>query len=115
MRTRLTHPLSVSHLVVGLVFLGVAGSWALRSAGILDSGDFGWMLPLVLVAAGTIGLVALAARTLHRDRHRDADGLAAYDEHRRGPAVSSPTTPPSEPDRRPHGSRTRPPAADTQP
>jgi hypothetical protein len=68
MRTSLTHPLNVAYLVVGLVFLGIAGSWALQAAGVVDAGDVGWMLPAVLVAAGLIGLVAMAARGISRRR-----------------------------------------------
>ncbi|CAA9346687.1 MAG: hypothetical protein AVDCRST_MAG72-1164 [uncultured Nocardioidaceae bacterium] len=57
-----THPLNVSYLVVGLVFLGLAGSWALREAGVVDLAESAWLLPATLVAAGTIGLAAFAAR-----------------------------------------------------
>jgi hypothetical protein len=59
-----THPLNVSYLVVGLVFLGVAGSWALRAAGVVDFGEIQWLLPGTLVLAGTIGLVAFAAKSM---------------------------------------------------
>jgi hypothetical protein len=63
---RVTHPLDVGYLVTGLVFLGVAGSWALRAAGVVDTHQVGWLIPLVLVGAGTVGLVALAGRSLSR-------------------------------------------------
>lgn len=59
-----THPLNVSYLVVGLAFLGIAGSWALRESGVIDSVD--WLLPLTLVVAGGIGLVAFVAKNLRR-------------------------------------------------
>lgn len=57
-----THPLNVSYLVVGLIFLGLAGSWALREVGVIDFGEARWLLPLTLVLAGAIGLVAFAAK-----------------------------------------------------
>ena len=57
-----THPLNVSYLVVGLVFLGIAGSWALRASGVVDLDETRWLLPLILVAAGVVGLVAFAAK-----------------------------------------------------
>jgi len=57
-----THPLNVSYLVVGLIFLGLAGSWALHAADVVDLPDARWLFPLILVAAGVIGLVAFAAR-----------------------------------------------------
>lgn len=59
---RATHPLNVSYLVVGLVFLGIAGSWALRAAGLVDASDVRWLVPAVLVVAGGVGLVAFAAK-----------------------------------------------------
>jgi hypothetical protein len=66
-----THPLNVSHLVIGLVFLGISGSWALRASNVITAGDIHWLLPLTLVAAGVIGLVAFAAKGLGRDRTDD--------------------------------------------
>lgn len=66
-----THPLNVSYLVVGLVFLGIAASWALREAGVVDLGDVRWLLPATLVTAGLIGVVAMAAKGLSR---RDEPG-----------------------------------------
>jgi hypothetical protein len=71
MRTSMTHPLNVSYLVVGLVFLGVAGSWALQAADLVDVRDVSWLLPAVLVAAGVLGLVAMAARGVSRRRGED--------------------------------------------
>ena len=81
MRTPTTHPLNVSYLVVGLVFLGLSGSWALRTAGVVNNHDVGWLLPLVLVTAGAVGLVAFAAKGVSRNRHRDDDlaSDSAYD------------------------------------
>ena len=73
MRIPTTHPLNVSYLVVGLVFLGLSGCWALRTAGIIDDNDVGWLLPLVLVIAGAVGLVAFAAKGVSRNRHHDDD------------------------------------------
>jgi hypothetical protein len=75
MRTSLTHPLNVAYLVVGLVFLGISGSWALQAADLIDTGDVSWLLPAVLVAAGALGLVAMAAKGIRRRR----DDLTASD------------------------------------
>ena len=63
-----THPLNVAYLVVGLIFLGIAGSWALHAGGVIDNAQAGWVLPLVLVLAGVIGLAAFAARAASRRR-----------------------------------------------
>ena len=73
-----THPLNVSYLVVGLAFLGIAGSWALRESGVIDSVD--WLLPLTLVVAGGIGLVAFVAKSLRRDRTDASLPDTSYDE-----------------------------------
>jgi hypothetical protein len=59
-----THPLNVSYLVVGLIFLGLAGSWALRETGVIDLTEAQWLLPLTLVLAGLIGLGAAATKGL---------------------------------------------------
>jgi uncharacterized membrane protein len=54
------HPLNVSHLVVGLVLLGISGLWTADHAGWTN--DNHYVLPVILVAAGVIGLVAFALR-----------------------------------------------------
>lgn len=60
--------LSVLHLVAGLVFLGLAGLWALAASGIVGTDDT-WLLPGVLVVAGATGLLA-ALLGGRRDRDR---------------------------------------------
>jgi hypothetical protein len=71
-RTHRTHPVNVAHLVVGLVFLGIAGSWALREAELVDAGEARWALPLILVLAGLVGLVAAVAKSSGRAAGHDA-------------------------------------------
>jgi hypothetical protein len=68
MSTPENRPLNVSYLVVGLIFLGIAGSWALRASDVIGSSDVQWLIPLVLVGAGAIGLVAFTAKGLTRGR-----------------------------------------------
>ena len=63
-----THPLNVSYLVVGLAFLGIAASWALHQADVIGSAEVEWLLPLSLVIAGGIGLVAFMARSFRSSR-----------------------------------------------
>jgi hypothetical protein len=80
-----THPLNVAYLVVGLVYLGVAGSWALHAGGVIDTAQAGWLLPLTLVVAGAVGLAAFAVRGARRGRRDDG-----YDESGRpGEDISS--------------------------
>lgn len=52
-------PVKVAHLVVGLVFLGIAALWALDAAGVADGGTARYLAPAVLVGAGILGLLAL--------------------------------------------------------
>ena len=80
MRTPITHPLNVSYLVVGLVFLGISGSWALRAASIVDNRDVGWLLPSILVAAGVVGLAAFATKGFTRVRAGDSSDSDGYDD-----------------------------------
>lgn len=74
------HPLNVSYLVVGLAFLGIAASWALHASGVIGSADVEWLLPLTLVIAGGIGLIAFAARSMSGRRTTDPTTDAGYDQ-----------------------------------
>ena len=65
---RTARTVNVSYLVMGLVFLGIAGTWALRAGDVVDTSQMQWLVPLVLVAAGVIGLVAFTAKGVVRGR-----------------------------------------------
>jgi len=73
------HPLNVSHLVIGLVLLGVSGLWAADQAGWIS--DYTYVTPVLLVAAGAIGLLAFALRgvfggtTRQTDNHNDINDI----------------------------------------
>ncbi len=62
------HPVNVTQLVLGLMFLGIAGTWALVASDTLGTDQLGWVLPLLLVVAGAGGLIAVVAKGLTRDR-----------------------------------------------
>ena len=83
MKTLKTHPLNVTYLVIGLIFLGIAGFWALRTLGVVDSADARWLGPLLLVGAGGIGLVGFATKNLGRGDREEldpaADDVPAFD------------------------------------
>lgn len=91
-----THPLNVSYLVMGLVFLGLSGSWLLRETGVIEVHSIQWLLPVTLVAAGAIGLVAFAAQTIvsrekspSRGRDQDTTHDTTYDEPAYAPDYTS--------------------------
>lgn len=70
--TRPTPPrtVRVSHLVFGLLFLGIAGLWWLAETDNIGSETLSLALPLLLIAAGVLGLCATLVNS--RRRHRDA-------------------------------------------
>ncbi|HET6562158.1 MAG TPA: hypothetical protein VFG72_09805 [Marmoricola sp.] len=74
------HPVNVTHLVMGLVFLGIAGSWALRQLDVIDAESGRWVLPVILLLAGVAGLVAAVAKGLSRDKGWREERTTSYDE-----------------------------------
>jgi hypothetical protein len=54
------HPVSVGHLVMGLVFLGIVGIWALVQTDAVAGDDVRWLLPIPWVVAGAVGLAVSA-------------------------------------------------------
>lgn len=69
------HPVNLTHLVLGLVFAGLAGTWAAVTAGWLPVDDLRWILPIPWLLAGSVGLLAatLGARRRERVTRRDGD------------------------------------------
>ena len=56
------HPVNITHLVMGVVLLGLATIWALIETNSASASDLRWLLPVPWVAAGIVGLVATAPR-----------------------------------------------------
>jgi hypothetical protein len=61
-----TRALSISHLVTGLVFLGISGLWLAQEVGAVDGSDMDLLVPLLLVVVGAAGLVAALAKAVRR-------------------------------------------------
>jgi heme A synthase len=71
-----TRPVSIAHLVFGLIFLGAAALWVVGAATDADAPDLALMAPAVLIGAGIIGLVAIMinarnSRTIHHTTNTD--------------------------------------------
>jgi hypothetical protein len=68
------HPLEIGPLVFGLIFLGIVTAWGLFELDVVTGTDTAWILPIVLIAAGALG-VALAAT---RSRRAEPPGHEMY-------------------------------------
>lgn len=75
------HSLKVTHLVFGLLFLGVAGVWALVMGDVINEDELTVLGPGVLIAAGVIGLVASLASSRNRRRRNTLPTDQYTDEH----------------------------------
>ena len=62
-----TRPVSIPHLVFGLIFLGAAGLWAIGAGTDADTSDPAVLAPAVLLGAGVIGLVGIVVNARRRD------------------------------------------------
>ncbi len=79
------HSVKVTHLVFGLLFLGIAGLWALVTGDVVTADRLTYIGPGLLIAAGVIGLAAsLASARNRRNRihgenttpdHHDGDDI----------------------------------------
>ncbi|MGH3366655.1 MAG: hypothetical protein ACRDOY_05585 [Nocardioidaceae bacterium] len=56
------HPVEIGPLVFGLVFLGIVVVWALFELEVVRSADAAWIIPVVLIAAGALGVVLAATK-----------------------------------------------------
>jgi hypothetical protein len=60
-------PLSITHLVLGLVFLGISVLWAVGAGTDAKVPDLAAIAPAVLIAAGVIGLIGVVVNARRRD------------------------------------------------
>jgi hypothetical protein len=78
----------VPHLVFGLLFLGVAGIWALGTSNVISGEHLAVLGPGVLIIAGVIGLAA----SLANGRNRRRRAVAAYEPDSTGSYPTESTT-----------------------
>lgn len=56
------HPLDIASLVFGLIFLGIVAAWGLFELDVVSGADSAWILPIVLIGAGALGVVLAATK-----------------------------------------------------
>lgn len=66
-----TRPVSIAHLVFGLIFLGASVLWAIGAGTGADAPDLALLAPIVLIGAGVVGLVGIVVNGRNASR-RDA-------------------------------------------
>jgi hypothetical protein len=86
----------VTHLVFGLLFLGVAVIWALVVGDVINEDDLAVLAPAVLIVAGVIGLAASLASGRNR-RNRDGQEVGHPTEQPADHSNDRPTDRPAEP------------------
>jgi hypothetical protein len=74
-----TRPVSIAHLVFGLIFLGASVLWAIGAGTGADAPDMALMAPIVLIGAGVIGLVGIVVNGRNARRRQEALLQAAPD------------------------------------
>jgi hypothetical protein len=62
------HPVSIGHLVMGLVFACFLALWAIVQFTDISSRDLRFLLPVPWIAGGAVGMIALAIRDRRRLR-----------------------------------------------
>ena len=83
-------PLSIPHLVFGLVFLGASILWAIGAGTDAGAPDLALMAPAVLIVAGVIGLIGVVVNA----RRRDDVPAATPENPTTGPDLAPGTTDP---------------------
>lgn len=68
------HPVNLTHLILGVVFLGFAGLWAAIAGDFISDADLRWLLPVPWLLAGSAGLLALTVSRLRRERATGSHG-----------------------------------------
>jgi hypothetical protein len=62
------HATDVISLVFGIIFAGIVAVWALTGADVIDFSELGLVGPVILITAGTVGLVVALRGSTDRSR-----------------------------------------------
>jgi len=71
------HPLDIGPLVFGLVFLGIVAAWGLFELGVVTASDTAWILPIVLIGAGALGVLLAITKPRRTEARQEAMQAAA--------------------------------------
>jgi hypothetical protein len=74
-------PVSIPHLVFGLIFLGAAALWAIGASTDADAPDLAAAAPVVLIGAGAIGLIGIVVNARNARRAHSLAETTYADEH----------------------------------
>ena len=93
----------ITHLVFGLLFLGVAVVWALVVGDVINENDLAILAPAILIAAGVIGLATSLASARNRRKRNEQPYDRLFEtradapvEHPVDPSTDRPTDQPAE-------------------
>jgi hypothetical protein len=75
----MNRPVSIAHLVFGLIFLGATGLWTIGAATDADAPDMAVLAPAVLIGAGVIGLIGIVINARNSRVHTAAADLPDID------------------------------------
>lgn len=73
------HPVNLTHLIMGIAFLGFAGIWAVVTGGLVSDDNLQWLLPVPWLLAGSAGLLATMISHVRRTRHHGHVGMVGDD------------------------------------
>lgn len=73
------HPVNLTHLIMGIAFLGFAGIWAAITGDLVPDGDLRWLLPVPWLLAGSAGLLAIIVSHVRRTRRHGEVGMVGDD------------------------------------
>lgn len=71
------HPVNLTHLIMGIAFLGFAGIWAAVTGELVPADDLRWLLPVPWLLAGSTGLLALTVSQMRRTRRHGKVGMVS--------------------------------------
>lgn len=69
------HPVNLTHLIMGIAFLGFAGIWAAVTGDVVPDDDLRWLLPVPWLLAGSAGLLAFTISQMRRTRRHGEVGM----------------------------------------